>query len=126
MIFIISIIFIIRIQAQPVSIYIISGSQNIDTNNISEEVEKYDNQIAEDPSSAIAYFNRGVAKYILRDFSGAISDFNKVIEINPQYAEAYYARGLFKNVLGDIEESKMDYDKAVELNPELRKKPYPN
>lgn len=33
----------------------------------------------------------------IKDFAGAIADFDKAIEINPEFADAYYCRGLVKN-----------------------------
>lgn len=37
----------------------------------------------------------------LKDFGGAIADFDKAIDINPEYADAYYCRGLAKNYYQD-------------------------
>ncbi len=33
----------------------------------------------------------------IKDYAGAIADFDKAIEINPEFADAYYCRGLVKN-----------------------------
>ncbi len=33
----------------------------------------------------------------IKDYSGAIADFDKAININPEFADAYYCRGLVKN-----------------------------
>ena len=66
--------------------------------------------------SADDYVDRGVAKYRLRDYQGAIADYSKAIEINPQYADAYNNRGIAKYmILGDYQGACADYKKAVSL-----------
>ena len=52
--------------------------------------------------SAEDYVNRGNSKYRLRDYQGAIADYNKAIAINPQYSPAYLHRGLAKGMLNDV------------------------
>ena len=56
--------------------------------NFSLEIEKN----AANPNP-IAFYNRGFAKYNLKDFQGAILDFNKALELKPNYFEAFIARG---------------------------------
>ncbi|MDX1920854.1 MAG: tetratricopeptide repeat protein, partial [Candidatus Caenarcaniphilales bacterium] len=46
------------------------------------------------PSDSKGYFERGLTKYRLRDYTGALEDFNKAIGIDPYYAKAYYNRGV--------------------------------
>ena len=48
------------------------------------------------PNYAKAYYNRGIAKFDLQDYKGAIADYTKAIELNPNYAKAYYNRGIAK------------------------------
>ena len=38
----------------------------------------------------------------VKDFGGAIADFDKAIDIDPEFADAYYCRGLAKNYLQDL------------------------
>ncbi|MCD4675250.1 MAG: tetratricopeptide repeat protein, partial [Desulfobacula sp.] len=48
-----------------------------------------------------ALYNRGLAKNQLKDYSGAIEDYNKAIKIDPVFVNAFYNRGLAKSLSGD-------------------------
>jgi len=65
------------------------------------------------------YFNSGNDKYDLKDYVGAIQDYNKAIELNPKDALAYNGRGLAKEGLQDYRWAIQDYNKAIELNPNI-------
>jgi serine/threonine protein kinase len=65
--------------------------------------------------SAKDYLNQGFSKCILRDFSGAIEDYNKAIFLNPYYDDAYWYRGSAKYNAGDNQGAIEDYRKAAEL-----------
>ncbi len=48
------------------------------------------------------YHNRGSAKITVKDFAGAIADFDRVTELNPDFQGAYLLRGYVKvEKLGD-------------------------
>ena len=68
--------------------------------------------------SAGEFFNRGNAKYRLRDYQGAIADYTKAIQIDPQDAFSYVNRGNAKKGLGDHQGAIADYSKAIEINPQ--------
>jgi len=61
------------------------------------------------------YFNSGYAKYGLKDYKGAIQDYNKAIELKPNYAKAYYGRGIIKILLGQKDNARLYLSKAGEL-----------
>ena len=44
----------------------------------------------------MAYYNRGLAKVDLGQYTAAISDLDKAIQLEPNYAEAYISRGAAK------------------------------
>ena len=67
------------------------------------------------PQYAIAYYNRGLAKYESGDKAGAIADYTQAITINPQYAIAYYSRGLAKYESGDKAGAIKDLETAKQL-----------
>ncbi len=65
--------------------------------------------------SADDYVNRGNSKYRLRDYQGAIADYNKAIQINPKYADAYTNRGISKELVGDLKGACADWKEASSL-----------
>ena len=54
-------------------------------------------------------------KAVIKDYKGAIQDFNKAIELNPDLAEAYYNRGIAKIKSGQKDDGCLDFSKAGEL-----------
>ena len=71
-----------------------------------------------DWNSPVWLNERGNAKKIIDDLSGAIADFTAAIQLDEKYAKAYFNRGITKNELGDYESAIADYDRAIELNPQ--------
>ena len=66
--------------------------------------------------TAKEYFNRGIDKSNLKDYTGAILDYTKAIELNPKNAVAYYNRGIAKlNLVGSPDGGCLDLSKAGEL-----------
>ncbi|MEK9149009.1 MAG: tetratricopeptide repeat protein [Candidatus Desantisbacteria bacterium] len=71
------------------------------------------------PNDAPAYNNRGNAKFYLKDYRGALADYDQAIKLNPNDAQAYCGRGLARSMLGQKTEALADFQKAVELDPAL-------
>jgi len=63
------------------------------------------------------YYNKGISKFNIKDYKGAISEFNKTIILNPNYADAYINRGIAKKKTLDYTGAITDYNKAIQLNP---------
>jgi len=85
-------------------------------NNATEEYQVY---LENNPDSAVAYNQRGVAYRMQGNHNDAIICFTKAIEINPQYAEAYLNRGLSyaSSEIKKDEQALSDFNKSIELNP---------
>ena len=64
---------------------------------------------------AAAYYSLGKEKFGVKDYSGAIIDFDKVIEIDTEDADAYNNRGLAKFSLGESETASGNDKKAQRL-----------
>ena len=52
----------------------------------------------------------------LKDYSGAIADYEKAIEINPN-SQTYYNRGRARSTLKDYSGAIADYTKTIPINP---------
>ena len=68
-----------------------------------------------DPKNENIYRNRGLAKFVLKDFIGSIADLSSALEIDPKIAENYYWRGIGKYKLGKKDDGCLDLSKAGEL-----------
>ncbi|HXU28913.1 MAG TPA: tetratricopeptide repeat protein [Bacteroidia bacterium] len=67
-----------------------------------------------DPTAGF-YFGRGDAKYNLKDFAGAIEDFNEAIKRDYKYAKAYLNRGSAQYSVGNKTAACADWQKALSL-----------
>lgn len=87
-----------------------------------EEADK----IIEEKSRIIAetaqdFFERGIARRLLRNLNDALEDFKKCIELSPGYFEAYLHLGWTLSNLERYEEALKTFDKLIELKPDEMK-----
>ena len=73
----------------------------------------YDRAIQLNPNNAIAYYNRGNAKYALGRNQEAIADYDRASQRDSNNANAYNNRGKAKYALGKNQEAIADYDRAI-------------
>ena len=74
-----------------------------------------DESIEINPYYENAYINRGLSKRNLKDYYGAISDYNKALEIDPTDKDSYINRSIAKEMIGDINGACFDAKKAISL-----------
>ena len=76
------------------------------------------NQIgAISPEPAVIHYNRGVARYDLRDWDGAIADLDVALWLNPLHVMAWIKRGNTRFNKGYLDEAINDYGQAIRLDP---------
>lgn len=63
------------------------------------------------------HYIKGLEKYKLQDFKGAITDYNNAIGINPKHPWAYNDRGDAKRKLNDFYGAITDYTISIENYP---------
>ena len=101
--------------------YFSDGLQKAKEYNHIAAVELYTKSIKNDRYFALAYNARGVSKLHLKDYRGALIDFNKAIIIQPEYGEAYFNRGLSKAYLSDNVAACTDAKQAEKLGYDSKK-----
>lgn len=97
-------------------IYYQRGFNELENGQNYDAINDFDNATILDPTSFEAFFNRGEAKYNIKNYRGAINDYNKAIELKawPLIAVIiYYKRGLAKIAIGDKEGGCIDLHKSL-------------
>jgi tetratricopeptide (TPR) repeat protein len=67
------------------------------------------------PQSAAGFYNRGIVYAQDKEYSKAISDFDKVIRLDPKFASAYVVRGDIWLMRKEFAHAIADYDEALRL-----------
>ncbi len=80
-----------------------------------DDISLWTKAIESNPDNIIAYNKRGVAKAGIKDFSGAIIDFNKAISVDADFGDSYYNKGNAYREKGNYAKAINYYDKAIEL-----------
>jgi Flp pilus assembly protein TadD len=78
-------------------------------------ISDYTEAIRLRPDDADAYFLRGHAYYLKKEYDKAISDETEAIRLKPDYSAAYYTRGSAYKMQGELGRAKADLAKALEL-----------
>jgi tetratricopeptide (TPR) repeat protein/S1-C subfamily serine protease len=71
------------------------------------------------PDFALAYNNRGFARYAQKDYEGALADYNQAIRLHPKNALLYISRAFVRHARKDDKGAIEDFNLAVRLKPEL-------
>ncbi|GGG23646.1 hypothetical protein GCM10011344_25520 [Dokdonia pacifica] len=83
----------------------------------STAINDCDTAIQLDNKNGKYFRERGNIKFDLKDYEGALKDYNYAINKNSRDIDSLNNRGLTKDSLGDYENSLKDYDKIITLDP---------
>ena len=81
-----------------------------------EAVKLCDKLVGLFPENADVYFLRGINKYLLEDYDGAIQDLDKTLSLNPDYPDAHLYRAKSKKASKDYIGALRDYSIAKDKN----------
>lgn len=87
------------------------GSREI----LGEALKSANKSIELNSKESSAYYNRGLIKYQLKDFNGAMSDYSKTIELDENDSQALRQRGLLFSELGIVNSACADLERASSL-----------
>jgi tetratricopeptide (TPR) repeat protein len=80
----------------------------------------WDDIIVKHPKNVpLAYNNRGITKYLQKDYSGAISDFTKALQQHPQLKDAYHFRALSRFAINNFADAIPDFDTTLMIDPKF-------
>ncbi len=80
-----------------------------------EAIERLETIATTDPEIPSAFVCRGVARWLRRDFEGALQELEQAIQIAPEEWDAYFWKGMTYASLRRDEEAMMTIEKALEL-----------
>lgn len=79
------------------------------------DIKKY-LRIEPELSDAKEYLKRGDDKFSVKNYFGALEDYNRAKEINPNIIEVYLKRGNAVSKLKNYRQAIIDYNRAIEIN----------
>ena len=94
--------------------YLLLGNCYVRLGQLDAAISCYGTGIALRPDLPWAHVNRGLARLDVRDFTGALADFDRVIALRPDMVEAYINRALARMGLGDFSGAVADLDHALD------------
>ncbi|KAF3887995.1 MULTISPECIES: serine protease [Nostocales] len=107
------------ISSVPSGLYI-NPKEPVETNKDYERaINDFTEAIHHKPDFALAYNNRGFARYIQKDYEGALADYNQAIRLHPKNALLYISRAFVRYARKDDKGAIEDFNQAVRLKPEL-------
>jgi tetratricopeptide (TPR) repeat protein len=95
---------------------VFSGLTFIHCRDYRDPASFFQSAIEGNPQSAMAYNNRGAAKFYQGDLFGAMTDIAQAIAIKPDYAQAYYNRALIYGQTQSYPAALSDYDRSIQLD----------
>ncbi len=98
--------------------YYLRGRSKLANSDFEGAIEDFD-ECFKIGSRTLVFGHRGIAKYGLKDYHGALRDFNYVTLFANRYDDPllYYMRGCAKVELESFESAIGDFDKVIELEP---------
>jgi tetratricopeptide (TPR) repeat protein len=81
----------------------------------SSYIKEYDRLVSAHPNNVNAYALRGIARYIVKDLDGSLSDFDRAIKMKPNDYLLYHYRSSVKYALEDKLGSKKDKIRSSKL-----------
>jgi len=87
-------------------------------------VEKVRQLVMKFPNSGYAYYLLGCAYYGRREYSKAVSAFEKSLDLDPAIIGAYYGLAYSYNILGKWDHTKLIWEKLLQLPPPTKEDIY--
>ncbi len=97
--------------------FLAMGRTDLFNDNYTESIKNLTVAVNAAPDKFEPYFYRGLAKYSLGDYNGAIADLDQSISINGYFSYSYLYRGLCKQQQKKYHDALKDYADAIHRGP---------
>ncbi|MCX6258191.1 MAG: tetratricopeptide repeat protein [Bacteroidia bacterium] len=84
-----------------------------------DSISLFNDMVNKEPESSVAWNNRGLANYDLKNYKQAIVDFNTSIRLNPKSVFSYNNLGITYTESGDLKNAVKSLDYAISMRPEF-------
>jgi tetratricopeptide (TPR) repeat protein len=93
----------------PPEDFVSRGQRLAKAGNHRGAIDEYNKALESDANNFEAYYRRGVAYVLLKDFQAAIANFDQMLGLNPNNAGLYLRRGYARGELKDYQGAISDY-----------------
>ena len=80
-------------------------------------LDRFEQALIINSSSASLFYNRGLVLQELRRFNEALESYERAVNLKPDYAEAHSNQGVILKNLGHLESALVSFDKALSYQP---------
>jgi tetratricopeptide (TPR) repeat protein len=94
-----------------------AGNDKVNAQAYAEAIEIYNEILEQAPKSENVLVHRAIAKWGLKDLSGARADFAQALSLNPATVGAYQYRSMLRFQTDDPNGSLADLNEAIKLEP---------
>lgn len=91
------------------------ANQKLNAGEFQPALEIYNAILESEPDATNVWVMRAIAKWRLKDVSGARADLTQAIRLHPEHIDAYRVRGQIRFEAQDFEASLGDFTRAIEL-----------
>ncbi|MFN8353265.1 MAG: tetratricopeptide repeat protein [Spirosomataceae bacterium] len=103
-------------QAQDSKVLLAQAVEQLKASKFEDGIKLLDQAISLDKNNPALWYNRGMAKSMLKRYEEALPDFEQVIKLNPK-PKAYVARAIARKKLTDYDGALADLAEALRLDP---------
>ena len=90
---------------------------------IDQAIDHFSEEIRRNPNSAMAFVQRGLARYDKGDYVNAIFDYGDAIRIDPKDSDAFYNQGNAWRAFKQEDKAAADYYRAGQIDWKLAEEP---
>ena len=103
--------------SQDAKFYYEQAMEKVNAGNLDEGIKLFDKSIDLNPTNYISWFNRGMTKYFLKDYEGALVEYEQTLVLYPEYKNGYLSKGLVKKNLTNYDGALKDFTSAIDIDP---------